>query len=63
MPPNETSNTDLASAEILWKSADTLRGQIDAAEYEHVVLEACFREGKRLMAVVRERLNGVGDAR
>lgn len=25
-------------AEILWKAADTLRGQINAAEYEHVVL-------------------------
>jgi type I restriction enzyme M protein len=32
------TNTDLARAEILWKAADTLRGQIDAAEYKHVVL-------------------------
>jgi len=33
---------DLARAEILWKSADTLRGQIDAAEYKHVVLGLLF---------------------
>jgi len=36
------SNNDLANAEILWKSADTLRGQIDAAEYKHVVLGLLF---------------------
>jgi type I restriction enzyme M protein len=42
MSPNETTNTDLASAEILWKSADALRGQIDAAEYKHVVLGLLF---------------------
>lgn len=41
MASNET-NTDLASAEILWKSADALRGQIDAAEYKHVVLGFLF---------------------
>ena len=29
-------------AETLWKSADTLRGQIDAAEYKHVVLGLLF---------------------
>jgi len=33
---------DLANAETLWKSADTLRGQIDAAEYKHVVLGLLF---------------------
>lgn len=38
----EHSATDLANAEILWKSADTLRGQIDAAEYKHVVLGLLF---------------------
>ena len=38
----ETNNTDLARAEILWKSADALRGQIDAAEYKHVVLGLIF---------------------
>jgi type I restriction enzyme M protein len=37
-----TNNTDLARAEILWKSADALRGQIDAAEYKHVVLGLLF---------------------
>lgn len=35
-------NSDLASAEVLWKAADTLRGQIDAAEYKHVVLGLLF---------------------
>jgi type I restriction enzyme M protein len=42
MATTEANNTDLASAEILWKSADTLRGQIDAAEYKHVVLGLLF---------------------
>src|SRR5205085_6794932 len=36
------TNTDLGNAEILWKAADTLRGQIDAAEYKHVVLGLLF---------------------
>ena len=39
----ETKNdSDLAYADTLWKSADTLRGQIDAAEYKHVVLGLLF---------------------
>lgn len=42
MASNELSNTDLTRAEILWKTADTLRGQIDAAEYKHVVLGLLF---------------------
>lgn len=42
MATTDTSNSDLARAEILWKSADTLRGQIDAAEYKHVVLGLHF---------------------
>ena len=42
MVNDTTGNTDLARAEILWKSADTLRGQIDAAEYKHVVLGLLF---------------------
>jgi type I restriction enzyme M protein len=42
MPPTDPNNTDLARAEILWKSADALRGQIDAAEYKHVVLGLLF---------------------
>lgn len=33
---------DLAFADTLWKSADALRGQIDAAEYKHVVLGLLF---------------------
>jgi type I restriction enzyme M protein len=40
---NDTSgNSDLAYADILWKSADALRGQVDAAEYKHVVLGLLF---------------------
>ena len=42
MATSELNNTDLARAEILWKAADTLRGQIDAAEYKHVVLGLLF---------------------
>ena len=42
MTTNETNNTDLAHADTLWKSADALRGQIDAAEYKHVVLGLLF---------------------
>ncbi len=42
MANNETTNTDLAYADTLWKSADTLRGQVDAAEYKHVVLGLLF---------------------
>lgn len=38
----QPSNPDLDYADILWKSADTLRGQIDAAEYKHVVLGLLF---------------------
>ena len=36
------TTTDLAYAETLWKSADALRGQIDAAEYKHIVLGLLF---------------------
>ena len=39
---NDATTTDLDYAEILWKSADALRGQIDAAEYKHVVLGLLF---------------------
>ncbi len=42
MANNNASNNDLAYAGTLWKSADTLRGQIDAAEYKHVVLGLLF---------------------
>lgn len=43
MPNNNNStNSDLAYADTLWKAADTLRGQIDAAEYKHVVLGLLF---------------------
>ena len=42
MATTDTNNSDLARAEILWKAADALRGQIDAAEYKHVVLGLLF---------------------
>jgi len=42
MTNNDSNNTDLAYADTLWKSADALRGQVDAAEYKHVVLGLLF---------------------
>jgi type I restriction enzyme M protein len=42
MANNDNANTDLAYADTLWKAADALRGQVDAAEYKHVVLGLLF---------------------
>ena len=42
MTNDDATNTELADAEILWKAADALRGQVDAAEYKHVVLGLLF---------------------
>ena len=42
MTNNSTATTDLDYADKLWKAADTLRGQVDAAEYKHVVLGLLF---------------------
>ncbi|MDN5869790.1 MAG: type I restriction-modification system subunit M N-terminal domain-containing protein [Nitrococcus sp.] len=42
MAGNEAGNSELAYADTLWKSADALRGQVDAAEYKHVVLGLLF---------------------
>lgn len=42
MASNETHVVDLAYADTLWKAADALRGQVDAAEYKHVVLGLLF---------------------
>jgi type I restriction enzyme M protein len=36
------TNADLDFAADLWKTADALRGQVDAAEYKHVVLGLLF---------------------
>ncbi len=36
------NKSDLAYEDTLWKVADALRGQIDAAEYKHVVLGLLF---------------------
>lgn len=38
----DTRSDDLAYAEVLWDTANDLRGQIDAAEYKHVVLGLLF---------------------
>ena len=42
MTNNSTVTTDLDYADKLWRAADTLRGQVDAAEYKHVVLGLLF---------------------
>src|SRR5207244_1125466 len=44
MPETASSaaNSDLSYADMLWKAADALRGQVDAAEYKHVVLGLLF---------------------
>ena len=42
MTNDEATNPELADVEILWKAADALRGQVDAAEYKHVVLGLLF---------------------
>ena len=40
--PNDATSSDLGYADTLWRSADALRGQVDAAEYKHVVLGLLF---------------------
>jgi type I restriction enzyme M protein len=42
MPSASSNDSDLAFADTLWKAADALRGQVDAAEYKHVVLGLLF---------------------
>ncbi len=42
MTNSDGTTADLAYAETLWKMADKLRGQVDAAEYKHVVLGLLF---------------------
>src|SRR5687767_6050093 len=42
MANGQNSSLDLSYADTLWKSADALRGQVDAAEYKHVVLGLLF---------------------
>lgn len=42
MTNHEAASADLAFVDKLWKAADTLRGQVDAAEYKHVVLGLLF---------------------
>src|SRR3954468_1569120 len=39
---NHDAVSDLNYADTLWKAADALRGQVDAAEYKHVVLGLLF---------------------
>jgi len=38
MTNGSNTTSDLDYADTLWKAADALRGQVDAAEYKHVVL-------------------------
>src|SRR4051812_4755499 len=42
MANDNVTTGDLNYADTLWKAADTLRGQVDAAEYKHVVLGLLF---------------------
>ena len=42
MANNDVVTGDLNYADRLWKTADALRGQVDAAEYKHVVLGLLF---------------------
>lgn len=42
MTTTNTATSDLEYADKLWKDADALRGQVDAAEYKHVVLGLLF---------------------
>ena len=42
MANNDAVTGDLNYADRLWKAADALRGQVDAAEYKHVVLGLLF---------------------
>jgi type I restriction enzyme M protein len=42
MSADSATTPDLAYADTLWKAADALRGQVDAAEYKHVVLGLLF---------------------
>ena len=42
MANNDVVTGDLNYADRLWKAADALRGQVDAAEYKHVVLGLLF---------------------
>ena len=42
MANNDAATSDLNYADRLWKTADALRGQVDAAEYKHVVLGLLF---------------------
>jgi type I restriction enzyme M protein len=38
----DEKTSELGYADTLWKAADQLRGQVDAAEYKHVVLGLLF---------------------
>ena len=42
MANNDVVTGDLNYSDKLWRAADTLRGQVDAAEYKHVVLGLLF---------------------
>jgi len=66
------AHSDLSFADTLWKSADALRGQVDAAEYKHVEpfaekyprleAEECLNESQRLATVIRQQHGRIVDA-
>ena len=63
MATTDTKITDLDYADTLWKSADALRGQVDAAEHKHVVVGLLFLKYiSNAVEARREQLKGVDDA-
>jgi type I restriction-modification system DNA methylase subunit len=65
MANEAAANTDLDYADTLWKAADALRGQVDAAEYK-CKAETIEGIGKHGFLLTPGRyvgqLKGVGDA-
>ena len=47
MPNASNTDSDLAYADTLWKSADALRDQIDAVEYRRSAQKAAAQNSRR----------------
>jgi len=47
---NSKSSEDFKT--VLWKTADSLRAQMDAAEYKHIVLGLIFLNGEHYIYLV-----------
>src|SRR3954469_9084656 len=68
MANNDVMTSDLNYADTLWRAADALRGQVDAAEYKHVVLGLLFlkyisdsfesRRGDRRAELTKDGIKG-----